>query len=241
MTNVIFKIGTWEQYQALESKDQYTLYWLVDVQRVYKGDVLFAVGADATAAMAGLLSAEDKAKLDKIVVSSDGDMTSIDLSALDASIKIVDTEDGKAIGVGLSAVAKNALELKDDGLYVDISGKVDEVITDANGGQALIQNEVSGGGAKFWHQDGSQAFVGVNNGGLDGLMAQIYADKQVDGKWVGSRINVYHDHIYYTSLAAKEAGKANNDADCEIATKGDISALSDTLDELAAACTWGDM
>lgn len=241
MNNVIFKIGTWEQYNALESRNEYTLYWLVDVQRVYKGDVLFASGAESTASMAGLLSAEDKAKLDSIVVSSGGDTASIDLSALDASLVISDTDGGKAIGVQLSAVEGNALVLKDDGLFADVSNKVDQVITDENGGQALIQNEVSGGGAKFWHQDGSQAFVGVNNGGLDGLMAQIYADKQVDGNWVGSRINVYHDHIYYTSLVAKEAGKANNDADCEIATKGDISALSNTLDELAAACTWGDM
>lgn len=117
---------------------------------------------------------------------------------------------------------------------VDISNKVDQVITNADGSRAVVWNEASGGGSKFYHSDGSEAFVGVNNGGLNGMMAQIYADKQVDGKWVGSRINVYHDHIYYTSLAAKEAGKANNDADCEIATKGDLA-------NVTASIVWQEM
>ena len=110
MANVIFKVGTMEQYRALESPRDDTLYWLLDVQRIYRGNTLFAVGANATTDMAGLLSPEDKAKLDALVAGGGN----VDLSALDASIRI---EDGK-IGVNLSAAEGNALELKDDGLFV---------------------------------------------------------------------------------------------------------------------------
>ena len=117
---------------------------------------------------------------------------------------------------------------------IDVSNKVDRLVSNADGSRALIFNESDGGGAKFEHKDGSEAFVGVNNGGLNGLMAQIYADKKVNGNWVGSRINVYHDHIYYTSLADVTAGKARNDASCEIATKGDI-------DEVLEYVTWQEM
>lgn len=112
MANVIFKVGTLEQYNAIETKNVNTLYWLTDVQRVYRGDVLFAVGANATDEMAGLLSPEYKAQLDAIIAGG----VAVNLSALDASIRIVDDK----IGVQLSAVEGNALELKEDGLFVAV-------------------------------------------------------------------------------------------------------------------------
>ncbi|MGM9608354.1 MAG: hypothetical protein ACI3XJ_12700 [Oscillospiraceae bacterium] len=131
MANVTFKVGTLAQYDALETKNADTLYWLTDVQRVYKGDALFGTGTTATVAMAGLLSPEDKAKLDSIVASG-GEATVIDLSALDTSITIADTESGKAIGVALSAVEGNVLELKTDGLFAAVpTATLDESL--ANG------------------------------------------------------------------------------------------------------------
>lgn len=278
-SNVIFKFGTWEKYNALSVKDPNTLYWLTDVQELWKGDVLYGKGVVATQLASGLMSAEDKQKLDAL--STSGPVAS--LTPVDASVVITD---GK-IGAQISQVEGNALVLKNDGLYVsnedkvlqsgtvevvteanvpyegavvgdyyldlllndaaqthvyipydvpdvDISNKVDKVITNADGSQAIIENEPSGGGAKFHAADGTQSFVGVNDGSLNGLLAQIYADKEVNGKWVGSRINVFHEHIYYTSLADKMAGKENNDASCEIATKGDIDQLAETL-------TWQEM
>lgn len=107
--------------------------------------------------------------------------------------------------------------------------KVDKEITGTNG-KAQIFNEADGGGAHFIHTDGSEAFVGVNDGGLDGLMAQIYADEKVNGNWVGSRINVYNDKIYYTNRADVENGVAKNDASHEIATKGDLEGLGGGAD-----------
>lgn len=66
MANVIFKVGTKAAYDALTTKDENTLYWLSDSQEIYKGSVLYAVGREATDTLAGLLSAEDKAKLDSL-------------------------------------------------------------------------------------------------------------------------------------------------------------------------------
>lgn len=321
MANVIFKVGLRAQFDALTTKDANTLYWLPDTQELFKGDVLFGVGANATEQAAGLMSAEDKVKLNQIVSTG-----IINLTPIDASVAIADGENGKTIGVQISKNKENTLTLNSDGLYVtssdysiekmpeasdgysatyrlkktvdgsssyvgaeinipkdmvvqsgsvktvteadqpyagaqvgdiyielvlsdssashiyipaknliDTSNFVTQEIVNADGGKAIIWNETSGGGAQYVSPDGGLSFVGVNNGGLDGMMAQIYADKQnEDGSWVGSRINVYHDHIYYTSLAAKQSGKENNAAECEIATKGDIAAIT-------AYITWQEM
>ena len=102
-------------------------------------------------------------------------------------------------------------------------------------GTGLIFNETDGGGAKFEHNDGTEAFVGVNDGGEQGMMAQIYADKSVDGQWVGSRINVYHDGIYYVSKTAQANGSVKNDPNCEIATKGDLADI--VVEEIEALTT----
>ncbi len=108
MENVMFLRGTQALYDALETKDANTLYWLTDTQRLYKGDVLYAVGAEATNLASGLMSAADKQKLDSMSASGAGGLTAVDKSAV--------ITDGK-IGVQISNAEGNALELKDDGLY----------------------------------------------------------------------------------------------------------------------------
>lgn len=72
MANVIFKVGTKAQYNALETKDTNTLYWLTDVLELYKGEALYGTGAEATNLASGLMSAADKAKLDTITVDENG-------------------------------------------------------------------------------------------------------------------------------------------------------------------------
>lgn len=66
MANVIFKIGTWEQYKALAVKDSNTLYWLEDVLELRKGEELYGVGREASEMAAGLMSVADKIKLDRL-------------------------------------------------------------------------------------------------------------------------------------------------------------------------------
>ena len=127
MANVIFKQGTRAQYDAIATKDSNTLYWLSDTQELFKGDVLYGKGAEATALASGLMSAADKAKLDAL--TSGG---AIGLTAVDASVILGAGEDGNTtIGVQVSKGEGNALELKEDGLFVSpaaVSGAVEFAI-----------------------------------------------------------------------------------------------------------------
>ena len=127
MANVIFKQGTRAQYDAIATKDSNTLYWLSDTQELFKGDVLYGKGAEATALASGLMSAADKAKLDAL--TSGG---AIGLTAVDASVILGAGEDGNTtIGGQVSKENGNALELKEDGLFVSpaaVSGAVEFAI-----------------------------------------------------------------------------------------------------------------
>ena len=114
MPNVIFKTGTKEQFQAIEQKDVSTLYWLEDSQQVYKGEILFGTGKNASQTEAGLMSPEDKAKLD--AMTEGGGIAN--LAPVDASVVIAAGEDTTTIGVQLSEEEGNAIELKTDGLFV---------------------------------------------------------------------------------------------------------------------------
>lgn len=111
--NVIFKVGTLEQYNALAVKDSNTLYWLHDVLELRKGEELYGKGANATTLASGLMSAEDKAKLDNL--ASGG---AIGLTAVDSSVVIAPGEDGMTIGVKVSEKEGNVLTVEDDGLFV---------------------------------------------------------------------------------------------------------------------------
>ena len=114
MANVLFKIGTRAQFDAIVTKSETTLYWLNDTQELYKGNVLFGTGALATQSAAGLLSKEDKKKLDELV---SGGVSG--LSPVDGTIVLTDTEDGgKQIGVAISDQVGNALVAVEGGLFV---------------------------------------------------------------------------------------------------------------------------
>lgn len=115
--NVLFKVGTKSQFDAIITKSETTLYWLTDTQELYKGDVLFGKGALASETASGLLSAEDYKKLQQLIVTGG----TVDLTPVDGTIVIKD----KKIGVAISAEAGNILVKKDDGLYVDASGSID--------------------------------------------------------------------------------------------------------------------
>lgn len=114
MANVIFKHGTRAQYDALATKDASTLYWLTDTRELFKGELLYAKGTEATSLASGLMSAADKAKLDAL--SAGG---SIGLRAVDTSVVLDTGEDGATtVGVQISTADGNAIELKEDGLFV---------------------------------------------------------------------------------------------------------------------------
>lgn len=111
--NVRFLIATQAKYDQLVKKNEYALYFCLDTQRLYKGDVLIGVGAEATTSTAGLLSAADKAKLDALVAGS-----TVGLSPINPSIVITDETDGtKKIAVGISKKEGNLITVESDGLY----------------------------------------------------------------------------------------------------------------------------
>lgn len=378
MANVIFKFGTRAQYDAILTKDSNTLYWLLDEQALYRGDVLFGIGKTASISADGLLSAEDKAKLDELVSSAVRG-----LSAADGSISVSDGTKGKEISVQLSQTSGNILQLLNDGLFVPVpgvvvvpefsmerqsvaednasatyklkrtwngestyvgdainipadlvlrsgslevvteaekpyagatvgdmyldlvlsdttashiyvpvnglidvytagdginvennvislnvdsgnglsvgpgglamglattttagalsatdkeyldtlpsvlSGKTDRLIAATNG-RSLIFNEGDGGGTKFEHSDGTLSFLGVNDGGAEGITGQLYSVKQEGGKYVGTRMNMTSDGFYYLPKSNSSQYTAKD----EIATKGDIE---------NAALVWGEL
>lgn len=115
MSNVIFKQGTRAQYDAAAAKDSNTLYWLSDTQELFKGDVLYGKGAEATAMASGLMSAADKTKLDAL--SSGG---AIGLTAVDASVVLGIGGNSTTIGVQVSKEDGNALKINSDGLFVSV-------------------------------------------------------------------------------------------------------------------------
>jgi hypothetical protein len=123
MANVKFlAVKLKETYEALETKDALALYWIDETQELYKGEKLFGTGAMATAQAAGLLSAEDKAKLDALAASGGG---LSNLIPVDGTIKIADTADGgKSIGIAVSTQEGNALVAVADGLFVPTAEKV---------------------------------------------------------------------------------------------------------------------
>ncbi len=132
----------------------------------------------------------------------------------------------EAIGttdIDLSEYRKAAeQDVIDESIRAEITKKVNKEIIGANG-KAEIFNEADGGGAKFTNNDGVESFVGVNDGGENGLVAQIYADKLINGKWTGAKLDVTNGAMYYTvgdKSFAERAVEKN-----EIATKGDIEDL----------------
>lgn len=127
--NVIFKIGTRAQFDAIATKNQNTLYWLSDTQELYKGDILFGKGALASETAAGLLSAEDYQKLQELIVTGG----TVDLTPVDGSIVIED----KKIGVKLSAVDGNILSVKTDGLFAAVD------LTPIEGRLAKVESDLT--------------------------------------------------------------------------------------------------
>jgi hypothetical protein len=139
MANVLFKIGTRAQFDAIVTKSETTLYWLSDTQELYKGDVLFGKGSLASEEAAGLLSAEDYKKLKELIATGGA----VELTPVNGSIVIKD----KKIGVGLSAVEGNMLSIKDDGLFaasVDLTD-VQNRLTAVEGSIAQLQEDIVGG------------------------------------------------------------------------------------------------
>lgn len=93
-----------------------------------------------------------------------------------------------------------------------INDKVDHSVSGTNG-TAFILNEPDSGGAKFEHKDGTLSYVGVNDGGKNGITGQLYS---VDGNTkTGTRLHMTSNGFYYTK---GKSDSSYEDKD-ELATK----------------------
>lgn len=142
--NVRFiKVTLQETYDALSIKDPKVLYWIDETQRLYCGEKLYGTGQEATTSVAGLLSPEDKAKLDALVTGG-----IFGLSAVDGTIKITDAEDGsKLIGVAIADLDGNALKAVSGGLFVptvDLTNVENKLIAVENS-VLQLKEDVAGG------------------------------------------------------------------------------------------------
>ena len=121
-SKVRFLFGSLEKFNLLETKDPMALYFITNEQTgevfLYKGDQLYASDMIASSIANGLMSSEDKINLDELVKNA-----ITELQPVDGSLVV----DGNKIKVALSSDAKNALTLKDDGLYVDKSIDIEDI------------------------------------------------------------------------------------------------------------------
>lgn len=120
-----FFTSDFDKYKNLAEKDPVALYFIEDPTNgfyaLYKGENLIGTGSTATTLAAGLMSSADKIALDELVASG-----GLNKLHSDATINITDSEDGnKNIGVAISGQEGNALQKKDDGLFVALSQEVE--------------------------------------------------------------------------------------------------------------------
>ena len=214
-SNVIFKIGTQEQYNALAVKDPNTLYWLRDVLELRKGEDLYGKGSEATALASGLMSAADKAKLDALSAGGAAGLT-----AVDASVVLASGEDGTTIGVQVSKNSGNALELKEDGLFVSAaSGAVEFAIER----QATPEDGYSASYKLKRTENGTDTYVGdiinipkdaVLSGGTYEIVATAdapYAGAEVGDPYVDLVVaNAEESHIYIPLKGLVDTVKAGD-------------------------------
>ena len=202
MANVIFKVGTRAQFEALLEKNVNTLYWLTDTQELYKGDILYGVGREATNLASGLMSAADKAKLDSLVSGN------LNFTPVDGSVIIKTNEDGSSsIGVGLSEKEGNILSVEKDGLFASFDNavvpeySVEKQVDAENGFGATYKLKRTAG------QDVSYVGAAINipkdlvvqSGSLQVVSAagEPYADAQVGDPYIDLVLNdTSGSHIY---------------------------------------------
>ena len=173
MAKVLFKFRTQAQYDALLEKDSSTLYWIGDTQRLYKGDAIFAVGKDATVASSGLLSADDKAKLDALAV---GSITNI--KALDNSI-IVETESSsRKLKVNVSLSEENLIKVGEDGVKVVVADIISKIAFktpyNSENNKVITEKDIAG-------LVGAMHFRGVFNS-LEDVANPVAGDVVIIGK-----------------------------------------------------------
>jgi hypothetical protein len=242
MANVIFRFGTRAQYDALSVKNANTLYWLTDTSELMKGTKCYGKGSVATEQAAGLMSPEDKKKLDEMSATG-----ILDLTATDASVIISDSESGgKSIGIQLSADEGNILSLHNDGLFAAIEGIPITGITGLDERLTAIEQAAVGG----VHYRGS--VVTVDALPTDAAQGDLYEVTSDNSEWCynGEKWFEYGNTTNLSPIATAELNDAQlaiNDGVLNIVgvdstlINYDGTALSDVLGEMQKALEWEEL
>lgn len=168
--NVKFYFGVQAKYDALTEKNPLALYFIEDTQRLYKGETLLATGANATSMASGLMSAEDKIRLDSLVVSSN-------LKPVDGTIVIVNEDEGKSIGVKVSKTEGNLISVNSDGLFAKVESiPLNSVIGLAERLEAIEKAAVGG-----IHYRGSVPTV--DDLPVDAIQGDLYEVLEDNSEW----------------------------------------------------------
>ena len=195
MANVLFKVGTREQFNAIVTKNANTLYWLIDTQELYKGDILFGTGALASETASGLLSAEDYKKLQELIITGG----TVNLTPVDGTIVI----DGKNISVAIAKQDGNALQAVEGGLFVPtvvVPEYAIEKQTTAEDGYATsykLKKTING----------ESTYVGdVINIGKDMVLqgATLKVVVEADIPYVGAAVGDPYIHMVFNDAAASD-------------------------------------
>lgn len=175
-------------------------YLLTDTNDFYLGSVKLSNASDLAVAVANIAANAE------------------DIAAINA--KLVKLENTEETDGSIRNIIRGYL---DGDVATELAKKTDKELTGANG-KALIFNESDGGGAKFEHKDGTMSFVGVNDGGENGITGQLYSVKKDSetGKNIGTRLNMTTEGFFYTNGNNSAAYTAAD----EIATKGDVAGAS---------------
>ena len=170
--NVKFYFGLQAKYDALVEKNPLALYFIEDTQRLYKGDILLATGADATSMTSGLMSMSDKIKLDELLARPE-----LTLKPVDNTIIVVDNEGVKSIGVAISKEEGNLIAVKDDGIFVKVDPVfIEDVVGLANRLDAIEKAAIGG-----IHYRGSVDTV--EDLPTDALQGDLYEVRQDNSEW----------------------------------------------------------
>ena len=152
-------------------------YMLTDTNDFYLGSVKLSNASDLAVAVANIAANAE------------------DIAAINA--KLVKLENTEETDGSIRNIIRGYL---DGEVATELAKKTDKELTGANG-KALIFNESDGGGAKFEHKDGTMSFVGVNDGGENGITGQLYSVKKdaETGKNIGTRLNMTTEGFFYTN------------------------------------------
>lgn len=195
------------KYDALTQKDSLALYFIEDAETgykaLYKGANLIAVGSDATSAVSGLMSANDKKKLDAIDISELVTKSELESKGyLTEHQSLEDYAKKTEVPTKVSELSNDKHYLTDTEVTSEILELTDKYLDEdaVNAIAATGDNEV-----KSWVEKGYATKADLANVGGDSnlLIVKITKTKNSDGGY-----DYTSSHTYAEIKAQYEAGKS---------------------------------